>query len=103
MAVFLLDKLGVESLYIIKTSRLSLYANGKTNDTVVNMGYQTTTFISIYEGFILIHAVTKVDTGGKDLTDFFCHIIGLRSDNDKFIYEGQKSMINELKEKFVRL
>ena len=43
--------------------------------------------------------MTKVDTGGKDLTDYFCHIIGLRDDNDKFVNEGQKSMINELKEK----
>ena len=69
MAEVLFDKLGVESLYIINTSSLALYANG------------------------------KVDTGGKDLTDYFCHIIGLRDDNDKFVNEGQKSMINELKEK----
>ena len=75
MAEVLFDKLGVESLYIINTSSLALYANGKTTGTV------------------------KVDTGGKDLTDYFCHIIGLRDDNDKFVNEGQKSMINELKEK----
>jgi len=99
MAEVLFDKLGVESLYIINTSSLALYANGKTTGTVVDIGYQTTSFVPIYEGFVLHHAVTKVDTGGKDLTDYFCHIIGLRDDNDKFVNEGQKSMINELKEK----
>jgi actin len=99
MAEVLFDKLGVESLYIINTSSLALYANGKTTGTVVDIGYQTTSFVPIYEGFVLNHAVTKVDTGGKDLTDYFCHIIGLRDDNDKFVNEGQKSMINELKEK----
>ena len=99
MSEVLFDKLGVESLYIINTSSLALYANGKTTGTVVDIGYQTTSFVPIYEGFILNHAVTKVETGGKDLTDYFCHIIGQRNGNDKFTNEGQKSMINELKEK----
>ncbi len=99
MAEVLFEHLGVESLYITNTSTLSLYANGKTTGTVVDIGYQTTSFVPIYEGFILNHAVTKVDTGGKDLTDYFCHIIGQRPGNDKFTNEGQKSMINELKEK----
>ena len=99
MAEALFEHLGVESLYITNTSTLSLYANGKTTGTVVDIGYQTTSFVPIYEGFILNHAVTHVDTGGKDLTDYFCQIIGQRQGNDKFTNEGQKSMINELKEK----
>ena len=99
MAEILFEHLGVESLYITNTSTLSLFANGKTTGTVVDIGYQTTSFVPIYEGFILNHAVTKVDTGGKDLTDYFCYIIGQRPGNDKFTNEGQKSMINELKEK----
>ena len=99
MAEILFDNLGVESLYITNNSTLALYANGKTTGTVVDIGYQTTSFVPIYEGFVLNHAVTKVDTGGKDLTDFLCHIIGQRKDNPKFTNEGQKSMINELKEK----
>ena len=99
MAEILFDNLGVESLYITNNSTLALYANGKTTGTVVDIGYQTTSFVPIYEGFVLNHAVTKVDTGGKDLTDYFAYIIGQRSDNDKFTNEGQKSMINELKEK----
>ena len=99
MAEILFDNLGVESLYITNNSTLALYANGKTTGTVVDIGYQTTSFVPIYEGFVLNHAVTKVDTGGKDLTDYFAYIIGQRSDNDKFTNEGQKSMINELREK----
>ena len=83
MAEVLFEHLGVESLYITNTSTLSLYANGKTTGTVVDIGYQTTSFVPIYEGFILNHAVTKVDTGGKDLTDYFCHIIGQRNGVEK--------------------
>ena len=99
MAEILFDHLGVESLYITNNSTLALYANGKTTGTVVDIGFQTTSFVPIYEGFVLNHAVTKVDTGGRDLTDYFSYIIGQRPGNDKFTNEGQKSMINELKEK----
>lgn len=99
MAEIVFENLGVESLYITNNSTLSLYANGKTTGTVVDIGYQTTSFVPIYEGFVLNHAVTKVDTGGKDLTDCFCEIIGKRPGNAQFTNEGQKSMINELKEK----
>ena len=99
MAQILFDNLWPERLYITNNSTLALYANGKTTGTVVDIGYQTTSFVPIYEGFVLNHAVTKEDTGRKDLTDFFCHIIGQRKDNPKFTNEGQKSMINELKEK----
>ena len=99
MAEILFDKIGVESLYIGNTSTLALYANGKTTGTVVDIGYQTSSFAPIFEGFVLKHTLTKIDTGGKDLTDYFCHILSLRNDNDKFISESQKSIINELKEK----
>lgn len=99
MAEILFDKLGVENLYITNTSTLALYANGKTTGIVVDIGYQTSSFVPIYEGFLLNHAVTKVDTGGKHLTDYFCHLIGQREGNPKFTNEAQKSMINELKEK----
>ena len=47
MSEVLFDKLGVESLYIINTSSLALYANGKTTGTVVDIGYQTTSFVPI--------------------------------------------------------
>lgn len=99
LAEILFDSLGVENLYVTNTSTLALYANGKTTGTVVDIGYQTTSFVPIYEGFVLNHAVTKVDTGGKDLTEFFCQILGLRKENGKFVNEGEKSMINDLKEK----
>ena len=89
MSEVLIDKLGVESLYIINTSSLALYAKGKTTGTVVDIEFQTTFFVTIYEEFVLNHAVTKVDTGGKDLTVYFCLNIDLRSDNDKFVNERQ--------------
>jgi actin-related protein len=99
MAEILFEKLGVGSLYITNTSTLALYANGKTTGVVVDIGYQTTSFVPVYEGFVLNHAVSKVDTGGKDLTDFFCHLISKREGNPEFTNEAQKGMINELKEK----
>ena len=47
MSRVLFDKLGVESIYIINTSILALYANRKTNGTGVDIEYQTTSFVPI--------------------------------------------------------
>ena len=88
MSRVLFDKLGVESIYIINTSILALYANRKTNGTGVDIEYQTTSFVPIQEGFVLNHSITIFDIGGKFLNDYFCHILGMRNDNDKFINEG---------------
>ena len=99
MAQILFDNLGVEKLYITNNSTLALFANGKTTGTVVDIGYGTTSFVPIYEGFALNHAVSNIDIGGKDLTDFFCQIIGEHKPNRKYEEKSDKQMINDLKEK----
>lgn len=101
MAQILFDNLGVENLYITNNSTLALYANGKTTGTVVDIGFGTTSFVPIYEGFALNHAVSYVDIGGKDLTNFFCKIIKEHTPEKNLGYEedSQKAMINDLKEK----
>ncbi|MCQ2817202.1 MAG: actin family protein [archaeon] len=99
MAEILFNNLGVEKLYITNNSTLALFANGKTTGTVVDIGYGTTSFVPVYEGFALNHAVTHVEIGGKDLTDFFCKIIGEHKPNREYKEKSEKAIINDLKEK----
>jgi actin-related protein len=99
MAEILFEHLNVDCLYITNTSTLALYANGKTTGIVVDIGYQTTSCVPIYEGFVLNHAVGKVDMGGSDITDFFCDLINSNKDNNQYTNPAEKSMINDLKEK----
>lgn len=100
MAQVLFEELNVENLYMTNTSTLALYANGRTTGIVVDIGYEMTSCVPIYEGFVLNHAVTKIEMGGFHLTQFMASLINEHLEDDKkFINTNQISMINELKEK----
>ena len=100
MAEVLFEELNVENLYMTNTSTLALYANGRTTGIVVDVGYEMTSCVPIYEGFVLNHAVTKIEMGGYHLTQFMANLINENLEEDKrFINTNQISMINELKEK----
>jgi len=100
MAEILFEELHVESLFITNTSTLSLYANGKTTGIVVDLGYQTSSCVPIYEGFVLNHAVGKIEMGGENLTEYFTFLINSNKENTtKYYNPAEKSMINDLKEK----
>lgn len=99
MAEVLFEKLNIDSLYITNSSTLALYANGRTTGIVIDVGFETTSCVPIYEGFVLNHAIIKMDIGGNDLTKYLCNLI-TESDNSKsFNNAAQRNMINELKEK----
>ena len=100
MARILFEDLNVEHLYITNTSTLALYANGRTTGIVVDVGYERTTCVPIYEGFVLNHAILKIELGGKNLTEYLCELINNNLIEDqKYKNPNQKSMINEVKEK----
>jgi actin-related protein len=98
MAEILFEHLHVEQLYITNTSTLALYANGKTTGVVVDIGYQTTSCVPIYEGFVLNHAVSKVEIGGADLTEYLCQLINNNKENPQFNNTAEKEIINSIKE-----
>ncbi len=99
MAEILFEQLHVDQLYITNTSTLALYANGKTTGVVVDIGYQNTSCVPIYEGFVLNHAVSKIEIGGYDLTNYMCHLINSNKDNPKFYNDAEIGMVNTVKER----
>ena len=66
----------------------------------MDLGYQTSSCVPIYEGFVLNHAVGKIEMGGEDLTNYFTSLINSNKENlTKYNNPAEKSMINDLKEK----
>jgi actin-related protein len=102
MAQIIFEKLNADSLYIATSSTLALYANGKTTGLVVDIGYETTSCVPIYEGFVLNHAINKVEMGGEDLTKYLSSLINLRKENTRQLNfdSAEKTILNMLKEKY---
>lgn len=72
------ESLGAPAFYLAKQSVLALYASGRASGTVFSCGYGQSFAVPVNEGFALQHAVSKLDIGGRDLTDFFNRLIGER-------------------------
>ncbi|CAI6087995.1 unnamed protein product [Clonostachys chloroleuca] len=77
-AQIVFESLEAPAFYLAKQSVLALYASGRASGAVFSCGYGQSFAVPIYEGFALRHAVSKLDIGGCDLTDFFNRLIGER-------------------------
>eukprot|EP01084_Bolivina_argentea_P059362 108403_1 len=56
--------------YVAISSLLSLYASGRTTGIVLESGYGTTYAVPCYEGYILPHAVQRIEVAGSDVTEY---------------------------------
>ncbi len=73
MAEYLFDKLkdhniAIDSLNIMNSSVLSLFASGRTSGVVVESGQGITTAVPIFEGYALPHAIKSINLAGEDVT-----------------------------------
>merc|ERR1712079_36293 len=55
--------------YVAIDSVLSLYTSGRTTGLVLSSGYEVTHSLPVNEGYALPHAVSKVECGGRHVTD----------------------------------
>jgi actin-related protein len=106
IAHLVFDVLNADSLYIATSSTLALYANGKTTGLVVDIGYETTSCVPIYEGFVLNHAINKIEMGGEDLTKYFSYLLNIKKENlhlgkDQLKYDSaERTILNNMKEQY---
>lgn len=67
-AQIMFETFNVRSLFISLQAVLALYANGRTTGCVLESGEGTSHSASIYEGYVLPHAMRRVDLAGADIT-----------------------------------
>lgn len=57
------------ALFFSPQATLSLYASGKTTGVVLDVGDGVAHAAPVYEGFAIPHAITRIDVGGRDVTN----------------------------------
>lgn len=77
----LFEVFSVPALYVTSAPTLALYSYGRNSGVVVSIGDGITFVVPVFEGVALAHAITRVDIGGRNLTDYvwliFLHLFTL--------------------------
>eukprot|EP00771_Trimastix_marina_P000293 gnl/Trimastix_PCT/1311.p1 GENE.gnl/Trimastix_PCT/1311~~gnl/Trimastix_PCT/1311.p1 ORF type:complete len:385 (+),score=81.68 gnl/Trimastix_PCT/1311:43-1197(+) len=103
MTQIFFEQYEIPSLYIQIAPVLSLYANARTTGIVLDSGYQSTFSIPIYEGYHLPHAISRLEVGGLDLTQFLADLLSFNEGGARFRenvtrYQTER-IIRQMKEK----
>lgn len=92
------ETFNVPALYVQVQAILSLYASGRTTGVVLDSGDGVTSCVPVYEGFTLPNSITRIDVGGREVTDYLQLL--LRKNSGVNLYtSAEREVVKEIKEK----
>jgi actin-related protein len=97
MAELMFETFNVPAIYISMQAVLSLYASGRTTGIVVDSGDGVTHVVPVYEGFAITHAISRIDIGGRDITDYLRKL--LRQRGYSLTSSAEREIVRDIKER----
>ncbi|KAN0042947.1 hypothetical protein ACTA71_010580 [Dictyostelium dimigraforme] len=91
------EKFNVPALHIAIQAVLSLYESGRTCGIVLDSGDGVTHTVPIYGGYVLQHAITRLNFAGSDLTEYMAKLLLERGYS--FTTTSEMEIVNSIKEK----
>lgn len=91
------EKFSVPRTYIEMSPSLSLFSTGKETGVVIDIGYSSAHIVPIFKGKPLLHAVSRLDIGGDDITTYLMKILSERG--YQFTTESERVIVSDIKEK----
>ena len=94
IAEIMFETFNFKGLFLAYPTVLSLYAAGKFTGMSLDLGYGTSQFSPIFDGYIIQDNVERVNIGGKDITKYLGKLL-----NKNLKEKIPKYMVNNIKEK----
>jgi len=97
MAKIFFETFNAPAIFVAVQAVLSLYAHGETTGVVLDSGDGVTHCVPIFEGFSIQHAATRIDLGGRDITENLALL--LRKTGHNFHTSAEFEIVKKIKEK----
>ena len=91
------ETFNVPAMFIEASGVLALYSTGRMTGIVLHIGDTVTYTMPVYEGYMLGHAVTRLDLAGRDLTIWLAELLTQRG--YKFTTSAELDIVRDIKEK----
>ena len=74
-AQLMFERLGVRGLYVADTALLSMYAQGRLNGVVMDVGYDQTLATAVIDGQSFAPSCVRADVGGNHVTQYLAALL----------------------------